>query len=97
MMNNLTARETEFALLARCKAIALKTEVNAKDQREANVFMIAAKVLESSFPKESKNLALANETYFAQHPNQRLSSSGIVKSGWVQSLPRLRDMLSRPA
>ncbi|MBV2234582.1 MAG: hypothetical protein KUL75_03445 [Sterolibacterium sp.] len=91
----MTAREVESALLARCSAVARETTQVAQDQREANVFQLAAMVVRSQFPAESKCLAQASERYFASHPTEQLASAEIVRRGWVMSLPRFRDMLSR--
>lgn len=91
----MTARELESALLTRCAVVAREATQAAQDQREANVFQLAAIVVQSRFPAESKCLTQASERYFASHPNERLASSEVVRRGWVMSLPRLRDMLSR--
>ena len=69
--------------------------VPAQDQREANVFRLAAMIVRSRFPQESASLMQASERYFALHPEERLPSEDVVRRGWVLSLPRLRDMLSR--
>jgi hypothetical protein len=90
----MTARDNESALLARCSAVAREEAQSAQDQREANVFRLAAMVVQSRFPDESKCLMRASETYFAAHPNERLAPAEVVRKGWVFSLPRLRDMLS---
>jgi hypothetical protein len=90
----MTARELEAALLARCTVAAREVAPTAEDQREANVFQLAAKVVRSRFPRESMNLMRVSEQYFAMHPNERLASGDVVRNGWVPSLPRLRDMLS---
>jgi hypothetical protein len=66
----------------------------AQDQREANVFQIAAMVVRSRFPRESTNLMRASEQYFATHANERLAPGDVVRQGWISSLPRLRDMLT---
>ena len=91
----MTAREVESALLARCSADAREAAQVAQYQREANVFQLAAMVVRSRFPVESQCLTQASERYFASHPNERLASAEVVRRGWVMSLPRLRDMLSR--
>ena len=91
----MTAREVESALLARCSAVAREAAQVAQDQREANVFQLAAMVVRSQFPAESKCLAQASERYFASHPAEQLASAEVVRRGWVMSLPRFRDMLSR--
>jgi len=91
----MTARDVESALLARCSVVAREATQSAQDQREANVFQLAAMVVQSQFPTESKCLTQASEQYFASHPNERLASAEVVRRGWVMSLPRLRDMLLR--
>ncbi len=90
----MTARDTESALLARCSFVAREVEQSAQDQREANVFRLAAMVVRSQFPRESMCLMRASERYFDSHPNERLAPADVVRKGWVLSLPRLRDMLS---
>ena len=81
-------------MLARCSAVAREGAQPAQDQREANVFRLAAMIVQSRFPDESKCLMRASERYFTLHPDERLASADVVRKGWVSSLPRLRDMLS---
>ncbi|RRU25604.1 hypothetical protein [Stenotrophomonas sp. 278] len=90
----MTARDVESALLARCSDVAQGRHPLAQDQREANVFRLAAMVVQSRFPKESSFLMSASDGYFATHPRERLHPVEVVRNGWVISLPRLRDMLS---
>jgi len=91
----MNARDLESALLARCAAVAREAGRPAQDQREANVFRLAAMVLQSRFPRESGSMMRASESYFAAHPDERLAAAEVVRKGWVSNLPRLRDMLSR--
>lgn len=91
----MTARDAESALLARCSVVAREPARAAQDQREANVFRLAAMVIQSRFPGESARLMQASEQYFTSHPDERLAPVDVVRMGWVLSLPRLRDMLSR--
>ncbi|TXT41422.1 MAG: hypothetical protein FD135_295 [Comamonadaceae bacterium] len=91
----MTARDIEAALLTRCTAIATQAGLTAQDQREANVFQTAAMVVRSQFPRESTSLMQASEQYFALHPKERLAPVDVVRHGWITSLPRLRDMLTR--
>jgi hypothetical protein len=91
----LTAREKESALLARCAAVARAAAPTVEDPREANVFRVAAMVVQSRFPSESRRLMQASEHYFAAHPDEQLSAAEVVGTGWVIGLPRLRDRLSR--
>jgi len=89
------SRELEAALLARCAAAAREDGRAAEDRREANVFRLAAMVVQSRFPRESERLMRASERYFAGRPDDRLPPGDVVRNGWVFSLPRLREMLSR--
>ena len=90
----MTARELEAALLTRCAAVAREVAPAAQDQREANVFQLAATVIRSRFPRESTHLMQASEQYFAAHPDERLAPGDVIRNGWAPSLPRLRDRLS---
>jgi hypothetical protein len=90
----MNARETEGDMLARCAVIARGSMSAAHDQREANVFRLAAMVVQSRFPRESASLMQASERYFARHPQDKLAPADVVRKGWVFSLPWLRDMLS---
>jgi hypothetical protein len=90
----MTARELEAALLTRCTAAARQAVPTAQDQREANIFQLAAMLVRSRFPRESTSLMSASEQYFATHPDERMAPAELVRNGWVPSLPRLRDMLS---
>ncbi|MBO9329760.1 hypothetical protein A6B37_22570 [Achromobacter sp. HZ01] len=90
----MTARDAESALLARCSVVAREAAQSAQDQREANVFRLAAMVVRSRFPRESMCLMQASDQYFASHPDEKLAPAEVVRKGWVSSLPRLRDMLS---
>ena len=90
----MTARDIESALLTRCAAVARGAGSSAQDQREANVFRLAAMVVRSRFPSESMRLMQASERYFDLHPNEKIAPADVVRKGWVLSLPRLRDMLS---
>ena len=91
----MNARELEAALLTRCTVAAREVEPTAQDQCEANVYQLAARVVRSRFPHESMTLLRASEQYFATHPSERLAAGDVVRKGWIQSLPRLRDMLSQ--
>ncbi len=97
----MTVREIESELLTRCVAVArevvspaLDSTQDPQNQREANVFRLAAMVVQSHFPRESKSLMQASERYFTKHPDEKLAVVEVVRNGWVLSLPRLRDMLS---
>lgn len=90
----MAARDDESVLLDRCAGVANEIVLSAQDQREANVFRLAAMVVQSRFPRESQCLMHVSEQYFSAHPNERLAPAEVVRKGWVLSLPRLRDMLS---
>ena len=61
----MAARDIESALLARCAAVARDVTPVAQDQREANVFMLAAMLFQSHFPREAKSFLQVSEQYFA--------------------------------
>jgi hypothetical protein len=90
----MSVRDLESTLLSRCAAVAREVAQTAQDQREANVFRLAAMVVQSRFPNESQRLMRASEQYFAAHPSEMLAPAEVVRKGWVFNLPRLRDMLS---
>lgn len=91
----MAAREVERQLLARCVAVALGELADALDQREANVFRVAASVIRSEFPNESVRLTEAATRYFVAYPEHALHSSEVVRRAWIIGLPRLRDRLCR--
>jgi len=90
-----SARDLETELLTRCAVVAREVAPTARDQREAHVFHLAAGLIRSRFPAESTTLMQASERYFILHPGERMAPVEAVRKGWVQSLPRLRDMLNR--
>ncbi|MBY0242547.1 MAG: hypothetical protein K2X55_24865 [Burkholderiaceae bacterium] len=90
----MSSRDVEAALLSRCADVAQERVLAAGDQREANVFRLAAMVVQSRFPRQSQRLMRVSEQYFVAHPNERLPAAEVVAKGWVSGLPRLRDMLT---
>lgn len=96
-MKELSARERESRTLQRCAEIArgLTEFRDAASGREANVFRVAAMVLQSTFPLESRRLMEAADRYFACHPDELAPAVSIIYSGDVISLPRLRDGVTR--
>ncbi|WP_455289289.1 hypothetical protein [Cupriavidus necator] len=57
----MTSRDEESALLERCTAAARGRLAEAGNQREANVFRLAAMVLSPNLPVESRRLMAASE------------------------------------
>lgn len=90
-------REREDAMLNRCVAVSRLTlhPPQAEDGREANVFRVAAMVIQSRFPTESKALMDCAVRYFEMHPEDLRPAADVVRNGDVISLPRLRDSLTR--
>ncbi len=88
-------RDTENALLARCAEAARDEGSLAANQLEANVFRLAAMVIQSRFPGESKRLMNAADHYFMMHPDEQVPAAEVVRNEWIINLPRLRDRLSR--
>ncbi len=91
----MTARETEAHWLASCLAAVSSPSTVVSGAQEANVFRVAGMVLASSWPRQAARLMALSEAYFAQHPADKLPVVQVVHNGWVLSLPRLRDLLSR--
>ncbi|TDF52834.1 hypothetical protein [Cupriavidus sp. L7L] len=90
----MTARDEERKVLDRCEAASRGDVSVAADQREANVFRVAAMVLQSRFPMEAARMMAASDQYFRTHPADLVPSAEVVRNGWVWGLPRLRDMLT---
>lgn len=90
----MTSRDDESAMLDRCAAAAVGELDAASDQREANIFRLAALVLGPRFDAENRRLMLASERYFKEHPADVVPSVEVVRRGWIIGLPRLRDMLT---
>jgi hypothetical protein len=59
-----TARETENDMLTRCAAAARSLTLAARYQRDANVFRVAAMVVQSRLPREANRLMQVSEDYF---------------------------------
>jgi hypothetical protein len=91
----MTARDVEALLLNRCATVARDSALSAVDQREANVFMLAASVMSSQFPEDCERLWRACEGYFLSHPGEQLEPEEVLQRGWVQDVSRLRLMLDR--
>ena len=91
----MTARQTEAELIAYCARVALGAAVAVKDRREANVLAIAARVLGRGFPAEIAHLDAVSERYLRAHEDERVSAAATVRNGWIVSLPRLRELLTR--
>lgn len=97
----MTVRKAEEALLRRCVEViqfgqypARLAQAQARNQMEANIFHLAALVIQSSHPGESARLMQASERYLSRRAAERLSPLDVVHKGWIPGLPRLRDMLS---
>lgn len=82
----MSARESESAMLDRCVAVARDVMQSAQNQREANVFCLAAMVILTKFPKASKCLMQVSERYFQSKPNERLAAVEVVRRGWDSSM-----------
>jgi len=87
------ARVLEADLIARCRAVVAGT-ADARDARDANTFLLASMVLHSRLPQASHRLKETSDAYFSMHPSERVAVQEALNRGWVESLPRLRDMLT---
>ena len=95
-MSNIDSRAREAAMLNRCVFVARSesSHVSASSGREANVFRVAAMVIQSRFAAESKALMACADRYFTTHPDALRPAIEVIRNGDVISLPRLRDSLS---
>jgi len=93
----MNARDREAIMLDRCVLVGGSRDgrVHAESGKEANIFRVAAMVIQSSFPVESKALMGCADRYFAAHPNELAPVVNVIHQGDVISLPRLRDSLTR--
>lgn len=89
----MSGRESEAVMLDRCRWGATRGAEGASDQREANVFRLAAMLVRARHPLSSAGLMAASERYFLAHPDERLAAEDVLRRGWLTSLPRLRDLL----
>ena len=89
----MSGRESEAVMLDRCRGVAMRGAEGASDQREANVFRLAAMLVRARHPLSSAGLMAASERYFLAHPDERLAAEDVLRRGWLTSLPRLRDLL----
>lgn len=90
-------RDREETMLNRCARVARSKHVaiDAESGREANVFRVAAMVIQSRFPAESQALMDCATRHFEMHLEDLRPAADVVKNGDVISLPRLRDSLTR--
>lgn len=93
----MNSRIREAAMLERCAVIARAQGKScaAEDAREANILRVAAMVIQSRFPAESKAMMQCAERYFAERPDDLRPVVDVIRNGDVISLPRLRDSLTR--
>lgn len=84
-------------MLTRCVVVgrASKELLDAVSGAEANVFRVAAMVIQSRYPVESAALMACANRYFIEHPSEITAVVDVVRKGDVISLPRLRDSLTR--
>jgi hypothetical protein len=94
-MQVLSARDLEEALVARCAEAAEGMLATAADQREANVFRLAAMIVGPRHEAQAQALSGASEEYFRAHPDERLDTTEVLRRSWIASLPRLREALTR--
>lgn len=89
-----TAREAEAELITYCARVARGATVDVRNQREANLLAVAARVLSRRFPAEIAHLDAASEAYLRAHEDERVSAAEAIRKGWIASLPRLRELLT---
>jgi hypothetical protein len=93
----MNSRDREDAMLNRCVEVALSkvAPLEARNGREANVFRIAAMVIQSRFAVESQTLLECAARHFEKQPEDLRPAADVIRNGDVISLPRLRDSLTR--
>lgn len=91
------ARAREEVMLKRCVEVSrqISNQPQAENGREANVFRVAAMVIQSRFPAESQTLMECATRYFEVHPKDLRPVVDVIRNGDVISLPRLRDGLTQ--
>ncbi len=89
------ARDIEKTMLERCRQIATTPVDAPQNQAEANVCRVAGMIVRIRYPDAGARLLAAADTYFTEHPEDKLPPEEVVRRGWVISLPRLRDQLER--
>jgi hypothetical protein len=89
------SRERESEMLNKCVLVGRGECLAASNSAEANVFRVAAMLLESRFPVEARRLACVCEGYFSADPASKLPAVEVIRNGWLISLPRARDLLER--
>lgn len=90
-----SSRQIEGELIVYCARVACGEKVAVSTQREANVLAVAAKALGGQFHAERERMREAAESYLCAHENERLGTSEVIRAGWVVSLPRMNDFLTR--
>ena len=93
LLNQRSSRDEEERLLDRCVAVGRSGRGVAADEREANVFRLAAIVVESFFRQEAQVLWKVSDRYFALASSEPLSPQAVMERGWIVDLPRLRQEL----
>lgn len=75
----MTARDGESKMLKRCATAARDLLPATQDQKEANVFRLAAMVVQFRFSAESVQLMQVSDRYFAQYPNDKLAAVDVLR------------------
>lgn len=70
-----SARDTEQAMLERCRQIATTPDDVPRNQAEANVCRLAGMIVRIRYPEAGARLFDAATTYFAEHPE--------ASAGWI--------------
>jgi hypothetical protein len=91
---NLTAREREALLLARCAEV-VTTASAAVNEIEANVFAFASMLLRPRQQNAAARLLDASSLFFDANPGTRISPSQLEAHGWIVSMPRFKNQLER--
>ena len=91
----MNARDQEQASLDVCREIAMGEQVVLENEQQANVVYIAAMLCRTSDANISARLQKVAAVFFANNPEEQLSTQQTLQRGWIISLPRFRSMLER--
>lgn len=88
----MNARDYEESVLVRCLASA-SAKSAALNADEANIFLLASKLVKVNYPIAAERLDAASADYFKSTQMRPMNSEDVVRAGLVPGLPRFRQML----
>jgi hypothetical protein len=86
------AREKEENLLVKCMQVGLLQPTKV-DEIDANIFLVASKLIINSFPVESARLKDVGINYLSGTGTVPMKCEELIRSRFITSLPRFKQML----